>query len=385
MNSLQWIQKTTKIAFMNLNSFEIAYPESYPGTEKTQINFYSSTPNLVELYKPGKTDGRRCFVTDATVATLPCVVPFIDCFEDGKCGNDILIILGSGESYKTIESVLTIVKDAVDSGFARKDLFVGIGGGVICDLTGFAASLFKRGAKVQFVPTTLLAMVDASIGGKTGCDFENYKNMIGSFFPAQQIHIYPEFVQSLSKEQYRSGLAEALKTALLYDKDLYQIIKTEKTKILSRDSQIIDTIIQKCAKAKANVVQEDFTEKNIRMYLNLGHTFGHALETIIGLGKIAHGDAVAWGIGRVLELCAKKEICKESYKAEVFEVLQSYGWETTPSHSLVKGGGIGERILNAMHKDKKNNSDKIKLVLQRDFKDTFTQEISDTDIFAVLK
>ena len=106
-------------------------------------------------------------------------------------------------------------------------------------------------------------MVDASIGGKTGCDFENYKNMIGSFFPAQQIHIYPEFVQSLSKEQYRSGLAEALKTALLYDSDLYQIIKTEKTKILNRDSKIIDTIIQKCAKAKANVVQEDFTEKNI--------------------------------------------------------------------------------------------------------------------------
>ena len=121
------------------------------------------------------------------------------------------------------------------------------------------------------------------------------------------------------------------------------------------------------------------------MYLNLGHTFGHALETIIGLGKIAHGDAVAWGIGRALELCAKKEICKESYKSEIFEVLQSYGWETTPSHSLVKGGGIGERILNAMHKDKKNNSDKIKLVLQRDFKDTFTQEISDADIFAVLK
>ena len=113
MNSLQWIQKTTKIAFMNLNSFEIAYPESYPGTEKTQINFYSSTPDLVELYKPGKTDERRCFVTDATVATLPCVVPFIDCFEDGKCGNDILIILGRNkeclENYydRNVELALT--------------------------------------------------------------------------------------------------------------------------------------------------------------------------------------------------------------------------------------------------------------------------------------
>ena len=316
-------EKSSAVPLIYLNSFAVPI-EMVLLTIAGIPNVVGITPFTVrhQSSKPFFSSNDERF---ATVATLPCVVPFIDCFEDGKCGNDILIILGSGESYKTIESVLTIVKDAVDSGFARKDLFVGIGGGVICDLTGFAASLFKRGAKVQFVPTTLLAMVDASIGGKTGCDFENYKNMIGSFFPAQQIHIYPEFVQSLSKEQYRSGLAEALKTALLYDSDLYQIIKTEKTKILNRDSKIIDTIIQKCAKAKANVVQEDFTEKNIRMYLNLGHTFGHALETIIGLGKIAHGDAVAWGIGRVLELCAKKEICKESYKAEVFEVLQSYG------------------------------------------------------------
>lgn len=370
---------------MNLHSFEINYPESYPGTEKTQINFYNETPDLIKLYNPGTSEERRCFVTDATVATLPSVIPFIECFDDGKCGRDILIILGSGESYKTIDSVLNIIKDAVDSGFSRKDLFVGIGGGVVCDLTGFAASLFKRGARVQFVPTTLLAMVDASIGGKTGCDFENYKNMIGSFFPAQQIHIYPEFVQSLSKDQYRSGLAEAFKTALLYDSELYEIFKTEKENIIKRDNQIINVIIQKCAKAKAAVVQEDFTEKNIRMYLNLGHSFGHGLETIIGLGKIAHGDAVAWGIGRALDLCVKKDFCTESYKSEVFKILKDYGWEINPIHPLIKGGGTGERILNAMHKDKKNNADKIKLVLQKGLNETFTQEIEDEDIFAVLK
>ena len=174
----------------------VTYPSIYVGTNETQIFFTNSTPNLTEIYKPGKNDfQRRCFVTDATVATLPCMVDFIKNFTDGKCKNDELIILGSGEAYKNIESVLTIVKTAVDAGFARKDLFVGIGGGVICDLTGFAASLFKRGAHVEFVPTTLLAMVDASIGGKTGCDFDNYKNMIGSFFPAQKIYMFPEFLK----------------------------------------------------------------------------------------------------------------------------------------------------------------------------------------------
>lgn len=370
---------------MTLDSLQIKYPESYPGTELTKINFYDSIPDLIKLYNPGKSTERRCFVTDATVATLPTVAPFINCFDDGKCGEDILIILGSGESYKTIDSVLNVIKAAIDAEFARKDIFVGIGGGVICDLTGFAASLFKRGAKVQFVPTTLLAMVDASIGGKTGCDFDNYKNMVGCFFPAQEIHIFSSFVQSLSQDQFRSGLAEAVKTALLYDKELFELFKTEKEKITNRDEKLIDQIIQKCAKAKANVVEKDFTEKNIRMYLNFGHTFGHALETIIGLGKITHGDAVAWGMARALDLCAKKEFCKESYKNEVFEVLKAYGWETTATHPLIIGGGTAERIINAMHKDKKNSNSKIKLVLQKGITETFTEEIDDKDLNLILK
>ena len=370
---------------LNNNSMTVTYPSIYVGTNETQIFFTNSTPNLTEIYKPGKNNfQRRCFVTDATVATLPCMVDFIKNFTDGKCKNDELIILGSGEAYKNIESVLTIVKTAVDAGFARKDLFVGIGGGVICDLTGFAASLFKRSAHVEFVPTTLLAMVDASIGGKTGCDFDNYKNMIGSFFPAQKIYMFPEFLKSLSKEQFRSGLAEAFKTSLLYDKNLFQIFKTEKQKILERDPEILTKIIQASANAKGNVVERDFTEKNERMFLNFGHTFGHALETIVGLGNIAHGDAVAWGIGRALDLSAKFDFCLESYKDEVLNILNDYGWETKPVHSLILGGGTGERLLLAMHKDKKNSHEKIKLVLQKGLCDTFTKEFTDEEILSVL-
>ncbi|MCR5495849.1 MAG: 3-dehydroquinate synthase [Treponema sp.] len=370
----------------NKNVLNISYPESYPGSQTTKISFHKESPNLTELFSPGKIQAnRRCFVTDATVATLPDVQDFISQFEDGVCGNDLLLILGSGEPYKTIESVLEIVKTAVEANFSRKDIFVGIGGGVICDMTGFAASLYKRGIACQFVPTTLLAMVDASIGGKTGCDFENYKNMIGAFWPAQEIHIYPEFVQSLSQAQYRSGLGEAIKTGLLYDKELYQMFKTESEKILSRDKELIFNLIEKCAVAKAKVVEQDFTEKNIRMYLNLGHTFGHALETLAGLGNIPHGDAVAWGIARQVVLCAREDICSESFKDEVLEVLKQYGWCTEATHPLITGGGIGERLLNIMKKDKKNASSKIKLVLQRALNDTFTEEIEDSKILSVLK
>ena len=370
----------------NYSNFNITYPSVHPGTDVTQIEFHTGTPDLRQFFLPGKNNSqKRCFVTDATVATLPYMQTFVSQFDDGRCGSDLLIILGSGEPYKTIESVLSIVETALENGFSRNDLFVGIGGGVICDLTGFAASLYKRGAAVQFVPTTLLSMVDASIGGKTGCDFKSYKNMIGSFFPAQKICYFPEFISTLSEAQFRSGLAEAFKTALLYDAELSDMFRTKSSQILSREPEIICTIIQKCAKAKAEVVEKDFTEKNIRKYLNLGHTFGHALETLAGLGTVTHGDAVAWGIGRAVSLSAKLDFCKESYKDEVLHILSLYGWDINPVPKIASGGGISERLIQIMHKDKKNKSDKISIVLQRGLTDTFTQEVEDGDILPVLR
>lgn len=367
------------------SNFTINFQAINPGTEKTDIFFYKGTPDLISIYNPGKESSvRRCFVTDATVATLPVLSDFINLFTDGVCGDDILVILGSGEAFKTIENVLQIVSNAVDAGFTRKDIFVGIGGGVITDMTGFASSIFKRGAKCEFVPTTLLSMVDAAIGGKTGCDFENYKNMIGAFWPAQKIHIFPDFVQSLPKDQYRSGLGEAIKTGLLYNKDLYLIFKNSPDLLNSRDSETVFKMIKECATAKANVVEQDLTEKNIRMFLNLGHTFGHALETIVGLGVIPHGDAVAWGISRALVLSAKKEYCTESYKDEVLQVLKEYEWCTDCVPSIAGGAGSAERIISAMHKDKKNSSKKIKLILQKGLNQTFVEEIDDQEINAVL-
>jgi len=365
------------------NTLDILYPASYPGTAKTKVSFYAQTPDLLPIYGKESAE-RRCFVTDATVATLDCMKSFINRFEDGACGKDILIILGSGEPYKTIESVLTITQTALEAGFSRNDLFVGIGGGVICDLTGFAASVYKRGIRVQFVPTTLLSMVDASIGGKTGCDFQNYKNMLGAFWPAE-IHVFPKFVQTLSKAQYRSGLAEAIKTGLIYDKELYEIFKQKSEELIDRNPDTVLEIIIKSAKAKSEIVKQDFTEQNIRAYLNFGHTFGHALETLAGLGNITHGDAVAWGIGRAICLSARKEFCSEQYKDEVLSVLQKYGWCTSAIHPLVLGGGIGERLIAVMHKDKKNKNDTIRLILQNGLAQTFIQETDDKDILAVLK
>ena len=373
---------------MSQDSFTISYPALHSGTDKSQINIISGTPDLTALFFDGeeaKETRRRFFVTDATVASLECMKSFVSKFDDGVCGKDCLLILGSGEPYKNIESVLNIVRAAFDANFSRKDIFIGIGGGVICDTTAFAASIYKRGASVQFVPTTLLAMVDASIGGKSGCDFENYKNIIGTFFPATKLFYFPEFVQYLPENQYNSGLAEAFKTALLFDKELYDLFKDNADKINSRDSSTLETIIQKCVKAKGSIVEQDFTEQGIRAYLNLGHTFGHALETVAGLGAITHGSAVAWGIGRAVELAYKKEYCMQAFRDEVFEILKAYNWETEPVPSFVKGGGFSERLISIMRTDKKNLSNNIRLILCKGIADIQMEEVDEKLIASVIK
>ena len=366
----------------------ISYPAIHNGTANSEIYCIEGQPDLASLFfgeKNEANDGRRrFFVTDSTVASLDCMKSFMSQFSDEVHENDALCILGSGEKYKTIESVLRIVEAAVKAGFTRKDVFVGIGGGVISDITAFAASIFKRGAKVQFVPTTLLSMVDAAIGGKTGCDYDNVKNIIGTFYPAEKLYYFPEFIKSLPENQYNSGLAEAFKTALLFDSDMYEIFKRKAGLINSRDTATMVDIIKRCASAKAKIVEEDFTEQGVRAYLNLGHTFGHALESVAGLGSITHGAAVAWGIGRAAELSYKLDLCSSKYKDDILDILDFYRWDNKSQPSCIQGGAIGERLISVMHKDKKNLSDKIRIIMQKELCDTFIQEIDDKTILSVL-
>ena len=132
-------------------------------------------------------------------------------------------------------------------------------------------------------------------------------------------------------------------------------------------------------------MEQDFTEQGIRAYLNLGHTFGHALESISGLGNITHGSAVAWGIGRCVDLAYKKDYCRQSFRDDVHKVLEQYGWETQPIPQIVQGGGVGERLISVMHKDKKNLNDKIRIVLAKGITDISIEELSDEEILSVLK
>lgn len=389
---------------MTFEEKEIIYPPVHPGTDRTFIRFYDGETDLNSIFCAAEKENfpQRIFVTDTNVAALPFMLPFIDFFRGenfshpkieegfvGKRGRDILLILGAGEPYKTIESVLAIVRAALENNARRSAVFVGIGGGVITDMTAFAASIFKRGASCELIPTTLLSMVDAAIGGKTGCDFDSYKNMIGSFFPAQKIHICPLFIETLPQNEYKSGMAEVIKTALLYSPELFEKLERFPGILSDRKTPLISEAIKICVNAKAKVVEQDLTEKNIRMQLNFGHTFGHALESMAGLGAVSHGDGVAWGMARAMDLSWRAGLCAKEYCQRVKDCLSSFGWETGAVHSEMKkkyesDEEIARVLLSAMKKDKKNSSDKVRLILQSDIGKTVITEVSEPEILSVL-
>ena len=368
---------------MEKNTLQISYLQPYNGTKKSKLFFYEGKPDLVSVFKPGKNSTKkRLFITDGTTASLKEMQDFSNYFDDGCCGSDYLLVLGSGEAYKNIESILTIAKYALENNLSRNDIFIAIGGGVICDITAFAASIYKRGIEVQFVPTTLLAMTDAAIGGKTGCDLNNIKNPIGTFYPAKAIYYWPAFVQTLSSEHYNSGLAAAFRLSLIANRELYEIFKNQSELIKNRDQNLINQIIKACVTTKAEIIKKDFTEKKERSLLNFANTFAYAFEALAGTGVVPHGHALAWGIARQVELSYKKEYCKESLRTEIFDILDDYGWESSPIPAETSGGGITERFIKTIMNTK---ADTIKLLMLKDIQNASMEDISAADLEAVLK
>ena len=225
----------------------------------------------------------------------------------------------------------------------------------------------------------MLADVDAAVGGKTGCDFDSYKNMIGAFYPAKKLHVFSQFVKTLPEKEYISGLAEAIKTAFLFDREMLELFRTQKEKVMNRDDEVLNRLISGCSKAKAKIVHEDPKEKGNRAFLNLGHTFGHALESVSGLGEITHGEGVAWGMAKAFEYGLKNGICPKEYAEEGIKLLASYGYSTG------KANAAPEKILDAMRKDKKNMSKAIKLIVQSGPQSTKIIEAADEKILEVLR
>ena len=209
----------------------------------------------------------------------------------------LIITLPDGEEYKNWDSINYALERLFDAKFDRNSTIIAFGGGVIGDMSGFVASIFLRGIKFIQIPTTLLSMVDSSVGGKTGINNKYGKNLIGAFYQPEAVYIDTTFLQTLDKREYSAGMAEVIKMAVMFDKDFFDNLKTNNLKI--------ENIIQKSIQIKANVVNQDEKEKGVRSVLNYGHTFGHVIENLTNYCTYLHGEAVAIGMVMANKLANK--------------------------------------------------------------------------------
>ncbi len=281
------------------------------------------------------------------------------------------VVLRAGEAHKSWPSVERILEAALEARLGREATLVACGGGVVCDTAAFAASIYLRGVRAILVPTTLLSMIDASLGGKTGIDFGGYKNMVGTFHPASEVRIATELLATLPERELVSGLAEAIKHALLSRGDLLSLLRERRADLLRRDAGLLAGVVARSLDVKGGYVAADFRESGIRSHLNFGHTFAHALESVSGFADWTHGEAVAWGIDKALRTGRLLGLTDPGYEEEVRELLLAYGYRLGLEERLV------EPLLRAMKADKKRRGGSVRFVLQRRWGETLLSEADD--------
>ncbi|MCX6153806.1 MAG: 3-dehydroquinate synthase [Candidatus Kapabacteria bacterium] len=329
---------------------------------------FGELPELIRVYLPSE---RIVVVTDSNIykyykhlfKTISfdyienSNVPFD---EDTSIGNndssetnlitDKIIEIPAGEDSKSFETIEYIINKFIEFGVDRSYFILGFGGGVVCDITGFAASIFHRGLRFGFIPTTLLAQVDASIGGKNGINFNNIKNVCGIIRQPEYILSDYRTLQTLEQSEFENGLSEIIKTALVADSELYDIIEAFSD---ISNLQMLEQIIFRTAMAKAKIVESDETETGLRKILNFGHTFGHAVESI---AKISHGRAVGIGMIKALELSVKLNNLDPEILIRVKKLLIKFN---LPYEIEIDQKPLIDKIL----KDKKKESDKMNFIL----------------------
>jgi shikimate kinase/3-dehydroquinate synthase len=214
----------------------------------------------------------------------------------------IRVDLQPGEAHKNIASIERIWRAALEGGADRKATFVALGGGVVTDMTGFAASTWMRGVRWVGIPTTLLAMVDASVGGKTGVDLASAKNAVGAFWQPSAVLCDVIYLNTEAARGFTSGLAEVVKTALIGDPGLFELLEDNAERIAARDGELTAELVRRSIRVKARIVSFDQRETGLRAVLNLGHTVGHALEAQAGYTALSHGEAVSLGLVAALRL-----------------------------------------------------------------------------------
>lgn len=346
------------------NSYPIILDDNY----KSSLRFFKKfVPN------------RKIFiVSDDTVAKL-YLKDFEKFMKENKF-NLFSFVFSAGEKYKNLKTLEDMYSFALSKGIDRHYTVVALGGGVVGDTAGFFAATYMRGLSFIQIPTTLLAMVDSSIGGKTGVNIKTGKNIAGAFYQPKFVFINTSFLKTLPGSHIKNGMAEVIKYAISFDKHFFAyLLKIFNNGVLSNKDFYY--IISKCCKYKATVVSKDEKEKlGIREFLNFGHTFAHALETITEYKKYLHGQAVAAGMLFIADLAFNIKFTDDKTKQEIYKIIEAAGFNKPKLNFNIN------KFFSLMKKDKKNISKKIKFVLpEKTGKVVSKQEVSDKTVLKTLK
>jgi 3-dehydroquinate synthase len=322
-------------------------------------------------------------VCDETVAGLH--LPAVTAALDGAGIIHTGIVVADGEASKSFQALESVVDRLLEARIERGDVIVAVGGGVVGDLAGFAASILRRGTGVAHVPTTLLAQVDSAIGGKTAINTRHGKNLVGAFYQPRLVLADTGVLNTLSPRALRAGYAEIVKYGLIGDAAFFAWLEDNGAAVLAGDAAARQHAIVVSCRAKARVVEADERESGERALLNLGHTFGHALETLAGSGGgLAHGEAVAIGMVMAFDLSVRLRLCPAGDATRVQQHLAAAGLPTAIG-ALGAGWDTGA-LIEIMSQDKKNIGGQLTFVLARRVGEAFvSRDVSVADVRAVLE
>ncbi len=317
-----------------------------------------------------------CIVTDTNVEKL-----YLDQVKEALAPMNKYVVsyaIPAGEEHKNLDEIQKIYGFLIGEHFERKDLLIALGGGVVGDMTGFTAATYLRGIDFIQIPTTLLSQVDSSVGGKTGVDYDAYKNMVGAFYQPRLVYMNTDVLKTLPEEQFSSGMGEVLKSGLIRNKDFYEWLDAYSDDILDKDSKALDHMVRECCKIKAAVVEEDPKENGVRAILNFGHTLGHAVEKLKNFTML-HGHCVGFGTAAAAWLSYHKEMITKEELDMILRLNETFSLPNNVSDLSV------EEILSATKSDKKMEGGHIKFILLNGIGNAIVdRSISDEDMRAAL-
>ncbi|MGR6500593.1 3-dehydroquinate synthase [Shewanella sp. Koi 1] len=298
---------------------------------------------------------RILIVTNETVAPL-----YLKQIQDtmASFGEVTSVILPDGEQFKDLTHLDSIFTALLQRNYGRDSVLVALGGGVIGDMTGFAAACYQRGVDFIQIPTTLLSQVDSSVGGKTAVNHPLGKNMIGAFYQPQIVIIDTECLQTLPAREFAAGMAEVIKYGIMWDGEFFQWLENNVEALKSLDTQALVYAISRCCEIKADVVSQDETEQGVRALLNLGHTFGHAIEAEMGYGNWLHGEAVAAGTVLAAQTAKSMGLIDEPIVRRIVQLFHAFDLPVTAPESM-----DFDSFIKHMRRDKKVLGGQIRLVL----------------------